>query len=66
MLFCPTLSVASGLNVSEVMTKQTAAGAGDSLHITAGIFSDLKLDLELEARSAFTLFIPVDAAFTDR
>ncbi|XP_045791299.1 fasciclin-like arabinogalactan protein 4 [Trifolium pratense] len=66
MLFCPAPSVASGLNVSEVMTKQTAAGAGDSLHITAGIFSDLKLDLELEARSAFTLFIPVDAAFTDR
>jgi uncharacterized surface protein with fasciclin (FAS1) repeats len=33
------------------------------LTVAAGIFLALQLDVELKSKSAFTLFIPVDAAF---
>ncbi|KAK2395174.1 hypothetical protein QL285_056932 [Trifolium repens] len=47
------------LNVSEVMMARA-----DDLKTAAEIISTLQIDNELTVPSTFTLFIPVDAAFT--
>jgi hypothetical protein len=48
-----------GLNVSEVMMAEA-----DDLKIAAVIITALQIDVEMKTQSVFTIFIPVDVAFT--
>jgi hypothetical protein len=47
------------LNVSEVMMVEA-----DDLKVAAEIITALQIDVEMKTQSVFTIFIPVDVAFT--